>query len=136
MFEKVLKVFTALCGVYLLFLVSFAVFQQVKPAQPVVGSVAIGSEYHATTTLSGTAAGDYVVTTRPTTLGSIVIASSSASTFTVINYDGVSTTVSSTIATMKASAAENTYTFDTFLPAGLTIRLPSGFTGQFITTYR
>ena len=103
-----------------------------QPEQP-VGSVARGGEYHATTTTSGTAAANYVIQTGRGTLGSIIVASSSGSTFTVLDANGTATT---TIATLKASIAEGTFTFDRMLSYGLIITVPSGFNGQYITTYR
>lgn len=98
----------------------------------VVGSVMPSGEYKATTT-SATATGNYVILEDAGTLGSIIIASSSASTFTVLDADGTATR---TVATLKAGATEGVFTFDTSLYNGLILQIPSGFVGQYITTYR
>lgn len=98
-----------------------------------LGSVNRANEYQSTTTASGTTAGDYVIKSGTGTLGSIVVASSSASTFTILDANGTATT---TVATLKASIGEATYTFDLNLFNGLIITVPSSFNGQYITTYR
>ena len=98
-----------------------------------LGSVALSNDYTATTTTSGTAAANYTIFSGSGSLGSIVVASSSASTFTILDANGTATT---TVATLKAAIGENTYTFDRALTNGLIITVPSGFNGQYITTYR
>ena len=98
-----------------------------------LGSVQQASEYHATTTASGISADDYVIFEGSGVLGSVIISSSSASTFTVLDADGDSTT---TVATIVAAADEQTFTFDTNLYNGLILTIPASFDGQFITTYR
>ena len=134
MVKKVLQWIGSITALVLLALGAFQTkITQVQ--EPAVGSVVQGSEYHSTSTLSGTAAGLYRLTTTgtPAVLGSVVITSSSASSFTILDGDN---TVTTTVAVFKANAAEGTYTFDIATYKGLTIQVPSGFTGHFVTTYR
>jgi len=102
-----------------------------------VGSVQYASEYHATSTQAGTAAGLNNIFERVGTLGSITIVSSSAAGgFTVYDADSVTSTPTTTIAVFPASATAGTYVFDVGLTQGLRITVPSNFNGNFITTYR
>lgn len=108
--------------------------QTTNITEPTLGSVQVGSAYQATTTAVGAAAGLYVISAVPGTLGSIVIVSTTAvSGFTVYDADSTATT---TVIAFPASTAAGTYTFDTNIFRGLRISIPSGFNGQFITTYR
>ena len=100
-------------------------------------SVNQSNEYHATSTLSGTAAGAYAIATgTPMTLGSLVITSSTASKITLLDWGGTTSTVTTTIATVRASAAEGTYTFDVAVLNGLYYQLDTTNTGNFTITYR
>lgn len=102
-----------------------------------VGSVTQASEYHATSTLAGTAAGLNNIFEGAGTLGSITIVSSSAAGgFTVYDADSATSTATTTIAVFPASATVGTYVFDVALTQGLRITVPSSFNGNFITTYR
>lgn len=103
---------------------------------PPLGSVSRTSEYRATTTESGTAAGLYTITSAAGTLGSIVITSSTAGTFTVYDADAVTSTATTTLAVFEANALEGTYTFDRVTYQGIKILVPSGYNGNIITTYR
>ena len=102
-----------------------------KTSPESIGSVASGGEYHATTTAANTAVANYTISTGKGTLGSIIVASSSGSTFTVLDANGTATT---TIVTLKASTAEGTFTFDRLLSYGLIITVRSVFNGLYITT--
>ena len=98
----------------------------------------LGSTGHAdllfsTTTPSGIANADYIITTSPGAVGTIMVASSSASTFTVLDANGTNTT---TVATLKAAIGEGSYILDRSLIYGLVIQVPAAFNGQYVTTYR
>lgn len=112
----------------------FSPKQTAHITEPTLGSVQVGSGYQATTTAVGATAGLYVISAVPGTLGSIVIVSTTpVSGFTVYDADSTATT---TVVAFPASTAAGTYTFDTNIFRGLRISVPSGFNGQFITTYR
>lgn len=102
---------------------------------PVLGSVQDGSEYsYGTTTAAGLKS--FKQATPACTLGSIVIASSSATAFTVKNASSTTDVSSTTIASFEANAAEGTYTFDVSCARGVAVDAPTGFNGYVITTYR
>lgn len=102
-----------------------------------LGSVQTGSEYGYGTT---TAAGNQVFRTTANgtgcTLGSIIIASSSATGFTVWNATSTTDVGSTTIATFGPADDEGTYTFDAACSRGISIIAPTGFNGFVITTHR
>jgi hypothetical protein len=100
-----------------------------------VGSVAIGTSYQATTTIPTTVAGTYLIKSGSGVLGSIVVASSSSSIFSVkdANITGAAT---STMVILKGAIGEGTYTFDMNFYNGLYITIPTNFIGEYITTYR
>lgn len=123
---------------------------------PAVASVSQASEYRSTMATSGlaSASAGRLIMTGQGTLGSIVVSSTSASTFTVWDATSTATTsyqtatlrpdlteASSTtygrpVAVFKASVGENTYTFDATLYKGLVLEVPTGFTGSYTITYR
>jgi len=132
MFNKILVLFI---GVVALVGLVFFVSKENKP--DMIGSVSIGNNYQATTTAVGATAGTYVITSVPGTLGSVVIVSTSAvGGLTIYDTDSVTTTATTTIVVFPTSTPAGTYTFDTNLFQGLSIQVPTGFNGQFITTYR
>jgi hypothetical protein len=105
-----------------------------------LGSVMQGGEYNATTTIS-TSAGTHWVARSVTsgsscTLGSIIVASSSATTFTIWNATSTTDVSSTTITTLKASVGEGTYTYDIVCSRGLVIETPASFDGSYTVTYR
>jgi hypothetical protein len=100
------------------------------------GGVTRGGEYFATTTIGMGDTFNQIVFNRPTTLGSIIIASSSATAFRVWNATSSTDTASTTIAEFVASAPEGEYTFDAVLTRGLNVERISGFNGNFTATYR
>lgn len=124
--------------------------------QPVVASVSQASEYRSTMATSGLASASVarLVQTGQGTLGSVVITSTSATTFTVWDATSTATTTYQTatlrpdlteassttygrqVAAFKASPGENTYTFDVSLYKGLVLEVPSGFNGSYTVTYR
>jgi hypothetical protein len=103
--------------------------------QHAFSSVITGGEYQATTT-GGLPTGHQVVRGSLTTLGSVVIASSSATSFTIWNATSTTDTASTSLVTFEADAAEGTYTFDIDLVRGLVVEEPSGFNGDFVVTWR
>lgn len=106
-------------------------------ADPALGSVQDGSEYtYGTTTAAGLKNFKSTTNTSSCVLGSVVIASSSATSFTVKNATSTTDVGSTTIATFEANAAEGTYTFDAACSRGVSVDAPAGFNGYVITTYR
>lgn len=112
----------------------FSPKQTAHITEPTLGSVQVGSSYQSTTTVQGATAGLYTLTSVPGVLGSIVVVSTSAvGGFTVYDATDAGTT---TLVALPASTPAGTYTFDLNVFRGLRISVPSGFSGQFITTYR
>lgn len=120
-----------------LFVVFSNIPERSSQVVPMVGSVNQGNEYKATTTLANTTAGTYQLTTTNTVLGSVIITSSSGSIFSVYDSNPSSTTTpTTTIAIFEANAAEGTYTFDVNVQRGVTVVVPSAFSGNFVVTTR
>jgi hypothetical protein len=130
--KTLLKYLTLAC---LFSLVVVSIYSNLK-AEPAIGSVIQGSEYQATTTVYMQAGTQRRILANAGTVGSIVVASSSATTFKV--WDATSTTdiASTTVVHFVASPTMGTYTFDVALTRGLVIELPTGFNGSYTVTYR
>lgn len=99
------------------------------------GGVPIANEYR-----SARVAFDALATTSPVassikTFGSVIITSSTPA-LTFYDWDGVSTTVSTTIAVMKGGISEGTFVFDRALINGLYYAIAVTNTGEFVVTYR
>lgn len=116
---------------------------------PGFGSVAVSNDYIATTTAANTVFGasisaDKVIKTGYGALGSVVI--TGANTGVVNFYNATTSDVnlrtgniassSILIASIPASAAAGTYTFDAQFTAGLLINVVSGNTPTTTITYR
>ena len=119
-----------------------------KEFQPELKGVSITDEYQATSTalMSGTLikATEYnhlvkVSTYGSATLGSIVIASTTAhamniynatSTDAIVNGDGTF------ITRLSTSTPRGTYTYDIEMNAGIVVQLQAGYTGDYVITYR
>lgn len=102
-----------------------------------LGAAITGQAYTATTTDSGEAGTHLQAkTARGCEVGSVVIASSSATSFVLWNATSTTDTASTTLATFEAGAVEGTYTFDVVCTRGLVIEAPAGFNGSFVTTYK
>ncbi len=101
----------------------------------VFGSIQDGQEYRATTT-STMATGNKLIRTGQTTLGSIIVSSSTVGTLIVRNATSTEDTASTTIATLGVLAGNGTYTFDVKLERGLAVVLSSTFAGDYTITYK
>lgn len=119
------------------------------PTPPVLGSVALYNEYTATSTAANEAygaliTGDKLIRTGSGTLGSVVVLG--ANTGIINIYDATTTSVlaraanraTSTIliASIPASMAAGTYTFDVSYRDGLYFDLVSGVMPTTTVTYR
>lgn len=122
-------------------LVSGIVGSELAQPPKALGSVMVSGEYRSTTTRAYNGVGIVnlsVLNSNPGTLGSVVITGAGAG---VINlYDGTSTVTNlawptTTIATIPASAAAGTYTFDLSYYKGLIIEV-TGTTPTSTITYR
>lgn len=122
-----------------------AYFTGVKTS-PILGSVSVGNDYVATSTAAnsvyGAVTANRLVRTGPGTLGSVIITGANTG---IINFYNATTTVltqrataTSTIllASIPASAAAGTYTFDVQFSDGLFIELVSGIMPTSTITYR
>lgn len=113
---------------------AFALFFRADIAK---SAVITGSEYSfGTTTAAGSQVFKSTTQTPVCTLGSILIASSSATAFTVRNATSTTDVASTTIAVFEANAFEGTYTFDVACTRGVAIEAPTGFNGFVTTTFR
>lgn len=101
-----------------------------------LGSVTADGTYQATTTVGMASVHNLISANRVVTLGSIVVASSSATAFKVWNATSTTDSASTTAFQLKAAVAEGTYTFDIELPRGLIVERPTGFNGDYVVTYR
>lgn len=121
-------------------LVGLVVLTIQNPVSDTLGSVARGGEYQATTTSTmGTNKHQLIQSaynSSSVTLGSIVVASTSATTIKIWNATSTTDIASTTLGTLKASVAEGTYTFDLILTRGLILEIPTGFNGNYIITHR
>jgi hypothetical protein len=68
------------------------------------------------------------------TLGSVIVASSSAAVIRV--YDGTATSTGTLIASFPASATVGTYTFDVAVAKGVVLDVPSNHNGNYTVTFR
>ena len=109
-----------------------------------LGSNVTGSEYNATSTYTQTTRNMSQIRTSTgagCTLGSVIVASSSASALTinplkVWNATSTTDSASTTLVTLRSAAAEGTYTFDVSCPRGLIIETPANFNGEYVVTWR
>lgn len=116
--------------------------------QTVNGSAIQGMDYNATSTfamLGGidgtnpTAASSHLYRTLGSgnnSLGSVIVASSSATTFRVWNATSTTDIASTSLVHFVASPANGTYTFDVVAPRGLIVDMPTGFNGAYTVTFR
>ena len=106
-----------------------------------VGSVAIGNEYHATTTYSklGTplfGVNQTLVSNTSGTLGSVVITGAVAGSMKFMDATSTTDVSSTTIMVFPASAAANTYTVDLTFFRGLIVESTSALLPTTTITYR
>lgn len=102
------------------------------------GSVAVGSEYrnYMASSTSASANTPIVLKTRPGSLGSVTIQTTSAGGIFRL-YDSIAaTSAPSMVGSFPASAVVGTYTFDIVLNNGLVVEAPTGFNGIYTVTYR
>lgn len=134
-------ILTSIVGVFLLAGIALTLS---LGKETVIGSVARGGEYTATTTTDASwpsATAFKTIRTGAGTLGSIVVASSSAlvtPNYSIACYDSSvsTTTASSTLIRISNTAVSGTYTLDADFRAGLICDTPSGFNGAYTITWR
>lgn len=120
-------------------LVVFVLWTALKIPDSVIslGSVGQTGEYQASTTVGmATGVTTILLSNVPGVLGSVIIASSSATTFRVFDATSTTDVSSTTKALFVAAPANGTYTFDINLTRGLIISLPTNFNGSYTVTYR
>lgn len=101
-----------------------------------LGSVARSSEYSASYSPNLAVGQNVIVSNTSATLGQITVGSTSAGTIKIWNATSTTDSSSTTVAQLKASVVEGTYTFDALLTRGLIVELGSGFNGAYTITYR
>lgn len=139
------EAFAVLLAITLMFAGIVVLFQG---AQPVMGSTIQGNDYQSTSTAAGSAYGtigaDKLVKTGQGSLASVIVTGAAAgpillldATTTDINKrTGNTSTSSILIASIPASLAAGTYTFDVEYTTGLYINLLSGTMPTSTITYR
>jgi len=138
-----MKTLAVIIGVIMLFmagLIGYLIGQPVVVEQP-VGSVSRASEYNHVN-MRATTTGSYVFKTAPGTLGSVIVAT--LGTGNIIFYDATTTNANlrvlatsslNVLATVDASQAAGTYTYDMFFRDGL-IGVFNGTQGTSTVTFR
>ena len=100
----------------------------------------MGMEYNSTTTVATSANTHWQARSTANgggcSLGSIVVASSSAATIKIWNATSTTDVASTTILTTDKNIAEGTYTFDIVCTRGLVIETSTGFDGVYVVTWR
>lgn len=117
-------------------LVLFAVALRPKAINQSIDPLGGAVEINEATTTSAIAIGFSQLKSSSAVVGSVVVASTSATTLTLWNATSTTDTASSTITTLKASVGEGTYTLNSSAPRGLIIELPTGFNGDYVVTWR
>lgn len=112
-------------------LILIAALVLTQQASPVLGSAPRGSEYQGTTTTQGAYLADSALLTTSGTLGSVVITGAAAGVINI--YDATTSDItkrqanmsssSILVATIPASAAAGTYTFDRVVFNGLYVNI-------------
>lgn len=135
--DKILKVLLIIfVTIGLLIFLDLIVTGLTSKNQKPLSSTTQGSEYQSKTILAGTVASStYLIQKGSTTFGSAII-TSSTNAFSLLNWNNTTSTVSTTLASFKASVAEGTYTFDSISNNGLYLVLPATTTGNITVTYR
>lgn len=128
------KILLSLSAVVLVCAISLFALRQ-EPVEPAFGSVVVGNEYNATNTAS-MSAGMVQLRTGQSTLGSVVVASSSGTTFQVWNATSTLDIASTTPVNFVAAPANGTYTFDATFERGIILELPTGYNGAYTVTWR
>lgn len=122
-------------------LFGFVIFTQDTPLNN-FGSVNRGNEYHSTTTRAYPATSltdPTVLCSTPGALGSVVVTGANTS---IINFYDATTTgphsdhATTTVATLPASLAAGTYTFDVLVTRGLVFDQDGGTLATTTITYR
>ena len=130
------------CGLFALAFITLGVFigrENFQPKEPTDETLAgSGSFYGYSSASSATFASTKMkqIKTGQTILGSVVIASSSATSLKLKNAASTTDIASTTIATIVAAADEGTFIFDLSASRGLIIESSSGFNGNFVITYQ
>lgn len=134
------------CGIFALAFITLGVFigrenfqENFQPKEPTDETLAgSGSFYGYSSASSTTFASTKIkqIKTGQTILGSVVIASSSATSLKLKNAASTTDIASTTIATIVAAADEGTFIFDLSASRGLIIESSSGFNGNFVITYQ
>ena len=141
--KNITQIVGALVLTVLAVVIGISIENKISPDVKPIGSVAIANEYKATTTSSLTAnvalaaAGRFQLQVGESTVGSVVVASTTASIITFKNATSTADVASTTVFTLPASLPAGTYTFDiTGFPRGLAVDLPASFFGNYIITFR
>lgn len=128
----ILSVVVAVIALVLGGILTYCVFNKTQN----YGAVPIANEYKtARIALDTLATTSPVTSVTARTLGSVIITSSTPA-LTFYDWDGTTTTVSTTIAVFKGGIAEGVYAFDRSLINGLYYTIAVTNTGEFVVTYR
>lgn len=96
-----------------------------------------GYQYKVASTSSASATVPYVIKGGSGILGSIIVGTTGGQAIRIYdNALATSTATSTLIGTIKASVAEQTFTFDVNVVRGIVLDVPAGFNGVYTVTYR
>jgi len=130
-----MKTLSTIIGVVMLIMASMIGYLLNSPEIP-LGSVQTASEYHATSTRDMTVNTQQLIQNGISTLGSVVIASSSVTSMSIWNATSTTDVDKTILTTFDASSANGTYTFDAVMTRGIVVDLPTGFDGDYVITFR
>lgn len=96
-----------------------------------------GYQYKVASTSSASGTVPYVIRGGSGILGSIIVGTPGSQPIRIYdNALATSTATSTLIGTIKASASEQTFTFDVNVVRGIVLDIPAGFDGVYTVTYR
>jgi len=133
---KTLQVIGGIIILMLFGIIGLLIFLSPEHQEQPIGGVNIANEYHATTTRDMTADAEQLIQTGGSVLGSVIVASSSATNMSIWNATSTTDIASTTLTTFDADLSNGTYTFDTIMTRGIIIDLPASFDGDYVITYR
>jgi hypothetical protein len=134
--NKSLKVLLSVCAFVVVVLIVVSLSKSTK-----VGSVAVGNEYHATTTYSKTGVPTFnrsqvLIGNTQGTLGSVVITGAVAGVLRLQDATSSTDVSSTTITTFPASTAVGTYVFDSIVTRGLIVETTADLIPTTTITFR
>jgi len=111
------------------------IYKIYNPVEIPYSGVTVGNEYVSTSTASMVIA-DTVLTSRVSTLGSVIVTGVSSGNWAIWNATSTTDTASTTLTTFDTTSINGTYTFDAVMDRGISLQLGAGYDGNAVITYR